>query len=237
MTDKERSTGRQPLDQAIDEVLRELAGADRTVNVRARVLNRLAGHGAPARSSLRLRWQLRWAVPAIGVAAVAIVAVITAALLVRGPSPSISDGKIAASGETSVKGSVPFPLGQPSDRLPPRAPTESSLAAGAAAIAAARVQAVGGLTRRPGITSRAVHAGSAADGVAAEGAAVEGDAPAIAVEPLTMDPLVNPAPVHVPAIEIDPIVVPDIKIQMIEIKPIDVGSTPRPPDQGKPPQR
>jgi hypothetical protein len=231
MTDRQQSGQTSSLDDTIDAVLREVAGSGRSVHVRARVLNRLAGEGAPARSSLGLRWQSRWAVPAVGVAAVAIVAVVAAALLIGGPSPSNLGGKTAAPGETSAHRAAPALLGQPPDKAPSQAPTVSALADRAASVAVARAHAIGGLARRPAVASRAVQAGVTAD------AAAEGDTPAIGIEPLTMDPLATPAPVHMPAIEIAPIVVPDIQIQMIEMKPLDVGSAPRPPDPGKSQQR
>jgi hypothetical protein len=229
MTDRQHSPRRSALDDTIDEVLREAVGGDRSVNVRARVLNRLGDGSAPGRSSVGLRWQSRWMVPAVGVAAVVIVAVV-ATLLVRGPSPSIGQSRIVAPGGTSAHRAAATE--QPRDAQRSPGPVVSASAGGSTSVAAVRTHVRGGGTKRPGVVNGARRAWPAADSSAAED-----DAPAIAIAPLTMDPLANPAPLRVPAIQIDPIVVPDIKIEMIEIKPLDAGGAPRPPDPGKPQQR
>lgn len=234
MTDRQRSPRPGTLDETIDEVLREVAGGDRSVNIRARVLNRLGGGSAPGRSSFGLRRQWSWMAPAAGVAAVAVVALV-ATLLVRGPSPSSTSGKTVAAGETGAHRAAP--TGQVPDAQPLQGPVEASSAGGEALVATVRPHAPGGIARRPGVATGPMRGWAAANGAAADDATAAGDAPAIAIEPLTMDPLANPAPVHVPAIQIDPIVVPDIKIDMIEIKPLDAGSAPRPPDPGKRQQR
>jgi hypothetical protein len=234
MTDRQHSPRPRALDETIDEVLREVAGGDRSVNLRARVLNRLGDGSAPGPSSIGVRWQSRWAVPAVGIAGIAVVAVV-ATLLVRGPSPSTFDGRTVAPGGTSAHRAEP--AGQPPDAQRSPGPVVSSSAGGSAPVVTARTPATGGLARQPRVMNRPMRGWPAADGAAAEDAAAEGATPAIAIQPLSMDPLAAPAPVHVSAIQIDPIVVPDIKIDMIEIKPLDAGSAPRPPDPGKPQQR